>query len=51
MKHLVLVNLPTLTLCNLAAIAVVSFYSLDRNRHEQNLAVLQARAALPAAGE
>jgi Na+/melibiose symporter-like transporter len=45
MRNLVLVNLPTITLCNLAAIACVSFYALDRGRHEQNLAILRARAA------
>ncbi len=48
MRNLVLANLPVLTLCNLAAIACVSFYALDRGRHEANLAALRARAA-PAA--
>jgi len=49
MKNLVLVNLPTITLCNLAAIACVSFYALDRRKHEEHLAVLRARAAAPEA--
>jgi Na+/melibiose symporter-like transporter len=45
MRNLVLVNLPTITVFNLAAIVCVSFYALDRTKHEQNLAVLRARAA------
>jgi len=51
MRNLVLVNLPTITFCNLAAIACVSFYGLDRQKHEENLAILRARAAAPAPGE
>lgn len=45
MRNLVLVNLPTITVFNLAAIACVSFYSIDRIRHERNLATLRDRAA------
>jgi Na+/melibiose symporter-like transporter len=45
MRNLVLVNLPTITVFNLAAIVCVSFYALDRTKHEQNLAVLRARTA------
>jgi Na+/melibiose symporter-like transporter len=45
MRNLILVNLPTITLFNLAAIALVSFYALDRRRYEANQAVLRARAA------
>ncbi len=47
MRNLVVVNLPTILACNLAAIACVSLYALDRSRHEENLAILRSRAVDP----
>lgn len=49
MRSLVIVNLPTITVFNLAAIACVSLYAVDRAKHEENLAILRARAAAPEA--
>ena len=43
MRELVLVNLPTVAFFNLAAIACAFFFSIDRKRHEANLAALRAR--------
>lgn len=45
MRHLVMMNLPTITVFNLLAITCASFYMLDRKRHEENLTVLRARVA------
>jgi Na+/melibiose symporter-like transporter len=46
-RDLVLVNLPVVLIFNIAGLACISLYSLDRGRHEANLVALRRRGLAP----